>query len=219
MSSKVDILEQMMTRKKDILANLDKMRNEIIIFDEEYDRSNQIPIQAPQIENTQRLEKETLLTDIDTLKIQNQVLMQKLTQFEIMAAENTVLTSQLTGCRSELSQQTLELEECHKRGLDAEATITSLKEELAKTKKLCPITITESVQTRKIDNSDRIAMINQQQSLILEIERIKLEYEKYKDLIASIESVASTGKICLVSSRGLKVTTMLELAQEIKNFK
>jgi hypothetical protein len=218
MSSKHDIIEKMMDRKRDILANLQKLKDEIIIFDEEYDRSKQKPALPVQVDHTPWIETEKLLKEIDGLKIQNHVLMQTVQQGEVTDAENNVLKSQLTACRTELSQKNLELTEAHKRNADLELTISDLKEDLAKTKKLSLIPNSEP-SPKKIDNSDRIAMINQQQSLILEIERMKTEYEKYKDLIASIETASSTGKICLVSSRGLKVTTMLELAQEIKNFK
>jgi hypothetical protein len=219
MSSKQDIIEKMMDRKRDILANLQKLKDEIITFDQEYDRSKQTHTIPAQVDNTQWIEKEKLLKEIDSLKIQNQVLMQTVQKGEVTDAENNLIKLQLTACRAELAQKNLELNESQRRNADLELTISDLKEELEKAKKLSPIPNTEQLIPKKIDNSDRIAMINQQQSLILEIERMKTEYEKYKDLIASIETVSSTGKICLVSSRGLKVTTMLELAQEIKNFK
>lgn len=214
-----DIIDKMMSRKKDILENLQRLKNEIHVFDVEYDRSNLKSAQPINLDNSKWIEKENLLKEIDKLKIQNEVLMQKVKEGEIITAENNILSSQLSACRSELAKTSLELVDSQKRNYELDATISGLKDELLKLKKITSISVSEPCSTRKIDNSDRIAMINQQQSLILEIERMKSEYEKYKDLIASIETVASTGKICLVSSRGLKVTTMLELAQEIKNFK
>ena len=219
MATKQAIIDKMQQRKNDILNNLQSLKEEIQQFDVEHDRTSTKANQQTQIDKTLWIEKENILKDNDNLKIQNQILIQKIQQGETIAAENTILATQLDASRSELAQKSLELLQSNKRNLELESTIIGLKAEISKLLKQGTVMSSGSVSTKKVDNSERIAMINQQQSLISEIEKMKAEYDKYKDLIASIETAAATGKICLVSSRGLKVTTMLELAQEIKNFK
>ena len=216
------IIHQMMHRKQTIMNNLKSLRNDFLRFDAQLDQSIPHPSahSSPQqpTDTTECAQKETLLKQVDQLKIQNQLLLLKVQEKEVLLAENSILSSQLSACRSELSKRSLELSDSNIRNSDLELTIASLKNDLTTLRaKIQPVAL--DLPSKRMEISERLAMINQQQSLILEIEKIKSEYDKYRDLIASIETVASTGKVCLVSSRGLKVTTMLELAQEIKNFK
>lgn len=222
-----EIVTNLLDRKKEILKTMDSFRQDLL----KLDRPARIQTFEGSVDSSESLrsqiiEKEKLLKELDQLRLQNQILQNKAFSSDELEAQLAIARKEAEASKEKVANQMkkiLDLEE----NVDAlESTISVLKDELITAQanlQACRLDLAnntgDSVAVRKLNNSERLAMINQQQALLLEIEKLKTDQDRYRDLITNIEAAVGSGKICLMSGRGLKVTTMMELATEIRNFK
>ena len=231
--SQSNSITQLLQRKQNILLELENFRKELLEIEKpkkvlpiELDSTNTSKYNSTEDIRTQIQAKETLQKEMDQLKLQNEKLVQEASQAADLEARLAIANRELELLKQNYNDKMVENNNLIQQIDGLDSTVSALKEELLSTQKLLQqARLDLSAQNgevsiaRKMNNAERQAMASQQQGLVLELEKLKADQAKYQNLIQSIESAVSSGKICLVSARGLSVTTMMDLAIEINNEK
>ena len=222
-------------RKQDILRKLDSYRKDLEVVEMLTDPLRRKESLEKQISNdsqiqTHVLEKQSLIQKLDKLKLENQLLVTRVAKVDELEATRDLLKDEMEACKRITRAQVEKINSLQSQNDSLETSVLSLQEELKDLQLELDILRRErssfllsgdmsNSSQKKLDNSERLAMQNQQQALILELEKLKADQAKYSDLIRNIESAVANGKSGIVSTRGHEVTTLSDLALEIANVK
>ena len=164
------------------------------------------------------LTKEKLLKEIDELKMENSMLREKLSALDELSTKLSVKEMELDTSKQQCVALSLKVHDATESEKALESQVSDLKQKID----ILQARLSrgeyyglEIAHSKKVDNAERQSMISQQQTLMIEIERLQTYHSKYQDLIKNIEAAISTGRVCLVSGRGLVVTSMTDLANEL----
>lgn len=209
-------------RKQDLIKELETFRQDLKLFDLHRPPSHDSTTASLNKKDHCELKvtsKESLIKENDQLRTENQRLLLKSAQCDELAASVSLLEKELQLSRSKTLGMTERISKQLETIENLEMTVESLKEDLLATQRALracrsDVRAAEEISGgKKMDNAERLAMMTQQQALIIEVEKLKSIQVRYKDLINSVEEALAQKKVCLVSGLGRsEPTSILELA-------
>ena len=214
-------IQEAMQRKEKLILELQSYKKDVPLYQQrsQPDEPNSAPSDKL---HYQAFLKETYLREIDKLKIENRYFRDRLKNVMEEEAQDSVKDTEIANCKEKILSQNIQLKAYQEKEALWQSETKKLKDEIDSLKAQLKTyahnqasSLGEVSNTKKWENAEKVALMNQYQEIVLEVEKLRTDTEKYRDLIINIEAAVQSDKVCVVSSKGLVVTSMLDLALQV----